>query len=66
MTKTKYLSTYDELIDKLKQKAYNKAKERLGENEEFSVNYFIYNEGESYRVICMIETIKDISWRNNE
>lgn len=53
----------DELIEQLKMEAYKKAKEKLCNLEEIDVKYFVYNEDDTYRVVCSIETYKNIAKR---
>lgn len=53
--------TEAELIEDLKSKAYAKAKDELDGSEEIAVSYFIYSDGENFRVVCSIECIKNIA-----
>ena len=55
-----------DLIEELKEKAYNIARNNLSQGmEEQNVSYTILNEGTFFKVVCEIETMCDITLREN-
>lgn len=63
MVETVVEITEAELIEKLKTEAYTKAASQLGGSEELAVSYFVYSDGENFRVVCSIECIRNIAIR---